>query len=255
MSLTDEGEQLLEECRDLLRGYDRVQTALAAGADGAGRVRISAAPGFARKWLLPVLSGLLEEHPEIKLDIRSSYALADIADEGIDLALRTGAMDGLPGLFSQRLLSSPWCVYAAPDYVARHGAPLHPSDLAQHRLLGFSANRNGRASPWQFRRFAGDEGGGQGSIVVNAPIVFDDGCAAYEMALAGCGLAWAPEWLATEDLQRGCVVEVLRSWRSDEQIVSIVRRDRRLTSRRLSIVLEALQEAAERWQSRRTLAV
>lgn len=49
---------------------------------GAGRVRISAAPGFARKWLLPVLARLLDEHPAITFDVLSSYALADLADDG-----------------------------------------------------------------------------------------------------------------------------------------------------------------------------
>ena len=72
LSLTDEGERLLEESRDLLRRYDRVQSVLSHGADEGrgGRVRISAPPGFARKWLLPVLAPLLERHPEIELDVR-----------------------------------------------------------------------------------------------------------------------------------------------------------------------------------------
>ena len=250
LSLTDEGEQLLEECRNLVRGYDRVQSMLSNMAEGGiGRVRISAPPGFARKWLLPVLGRLLEEHPAIELDIRSAYAVVDIAQDGVDLALRTGAMHGLPGLFSQRLLSFWWCVYASPEYLARHGEPLHPRDLHGHRLLGFRTSPTGRAGSWQFRhsRVSGD---GSLSIDVNAPIVFDDGSAAYDMAVAGHGLTWAPEWLASEDLKTGSVVEVLADWRSDEQIVSIVRRDRQLTPRRLRLVLEALQKAAKLWQVR-----
>ena len=253
LSLTDEGEQLLEECRDLVRGYDRVQSVLSNMAEGrAGRVRISAPPGFARKWLLPVLGQLLDKHREIEIDIRSAYAVVDLAEDGIDLALRTGAMDGLPGLSSQRLLSFHWCVYAAPAYLATYGEPLRPHDLDRHRLLGFSTGHTGRAGSWQFRTPHVDGDSGRFSIDVNGPMVFDDGSAAFDMAAAGHGLVWAPEWLASEDdLKNGTLVEVLAGWRSEQQIISIVRRDRRLTPRRLRLVIEALQAAAESWQLRR----
>ena len=197
LSLTGEGEKLLEGCQSLLRSYERVRSDLseAADGDGAGRVRIGAPPGFARKWLLPVLGRVLEEHPGIELDIRSSYAIADLADEGFDLALRTGAADGLQGLSSQPLLSSAWCVYAAPAYLERHGVPADPGGLADHRLLGFRSDPRARAAPWRFRKPGTVD---RLSLDVAAPIVFDDGCAAYDMAVAGHGLVWAPEWLASE---------------------------------------------------------
>ncbi len=254
LSLTNEGEQLLEDCREVLRGYERVQTALATAADGgkAGRVRISAPPGFARKWLLPVLAQLLEAHPEITFDVRSSYALIDLADEGIDLALRTGASVGLPGLVSQRLLSSPWCVCASPAYLARRGTPSSPGDLVAHRLLGFRSDHSGRAGAWRFRSLVAEEEGNELRLDIDTSVVFDDGCAAYDMAAAGHGLVWAPEWLASEDLRLGRMVEVLAAWRSGEQVVSIVRRDRRHTPRRLHVVIDALLNAAGAWHGRDT---
>ena len=252
LSLTGEGEQLLEGCRDVLRGYERVQSALTMEADHGrtGRVRISAPPGFARKWLLPVLAPLLDEHPEIIFDVRSSYALVDLADEGVDLAIRTGASAGLSGLISQRLLSSPWCVYATPAYLARRGTPSSPDDLRSHRSLGFSTGRSGQAGAWQFRSPIVGEETSEFRFDLDTQVVFDDGSAAYEMAAAGHGLVWAPEWLASDDLRLGRMVEVLAAWRSGEQIVSMVRRDRRHTPRRLRIVIDALRAAASTWPNR-----
>ena len=197
-----------------------------------------------------MLARLLNEHPEIAFDVRSSYATVDLADEGVDLALRTGASTGLPGLISQRLLSSPWCVYAAPSYLARHGTPSCPDDLAAHRLLGFRTDRSGRACVWRFRSVAEGTEDDEIHLDVNTPVVFDDGCAAYDMAVAGHGLVWAPEWLASEDLRLGRMVEVLRDWRSGEQVVSMVRRDRKHTPRRLHIVINALLNAASSWRDR-----
>ena len=259
LSLTDEGEQVLDDARDVLRGCERLGLALSQAADGgrAGRVRISAPPGFTRACLLPVLPRLLDAHPEIRVEIQASYNMVDLADEGVDLALRTGALAGLPGHVSQALFSSPWCAYATPGYLARRGTPSCPDDLAGHDLIGFRNSGDGRLVAWRFQDpAAGGEGGAvrhdaQARIVFDphARVVFDDGSAAYGMACNGYGIVWAPEWLALGDVRRGRVVEVLREWRSGGMLMSMVRRERRLTPRRVKVVIDFLGEAAKLWQA------
>ncbi len=139
LSLTEAGEMLLEEAREVLRGSDRVALVLSLAADGglAGRARISAPPGFTIACLLPALARLLHAHPEIRIEVSASYDLVDLADEGVDIALRAGPLLGLPGHVSTPLISSPWCAYATPGYVARRGEPLCPRDLKDHELIGF----------------------------------------------------------------------------------------------------------------------
>ena len=259
LSLTDEGEQVLDDARDVLRGCERLGLALSQAADGgrAGRVRISAPPGFTRACLLPVLPRLLDAHPEIHVELQASYDLVDLADEGVDLALRTGALAGLPGHVSQALFSSPWCAYATPGYLARRGAPSCPDDLAGHDLIGFRNSATGRVGAWRFQDpTASDEGGAvrhdaQARIVFDphARIVFDDGSTAYDMACSGYGIVWAPEWLALDDVRRGRVVEVLGKWRSGEMLMSVLRRERRLTPHRVRVVIDFLGEAAKFWQA------
>ena len=246
LSLTDAGEQVLEDARDVLRGCERLGLALSQAADGgrAGRVRISAPPGFTRACLLPVLPGLLAAHPEVCVEIQASYGLADLAAEGVDLALRTGALAGTPGHVGQKLLSSPWCAYAAPGYLARRGTPRCPDDLAGHALIGFRNGATGRVGAWRFQSPAG----GGVRHAPDARIVFDDGAAAYDMACHGYGIVWAPEWLAVGDLRVGRVVEVLREWRSGEMVLSILRRERRHTPRRVRVVIDYLVEAAALWR-------
>ncbi len=249
LSLTDEGEQVLDDARDVLRGCERLGLALSQAADSgrAGRVRISAPPGFTRACLLPVLPMLLDTHPEIRVEIQASYDLVDLANEGVDLALRTGQLAGTPGYISQVLLSSPWCAYATPGYLARRGAPSSPESLAAHDLVGFRNAATGRLGAWRFQSPAA---GGGVRHDPDARIVFDDGSAAYDMACSGYGIVWAPEWLAIGDVRRGRVVEVLREWRSSEMPMSIVRRDRRHTPQRIRAVIDFLCEAAKLWQAR-----
>ena len=83
----------------------------------------------------------------------------------------------------------------------------------------------------------------------HARIVFDDGSTAYDMACSGYGIVWAPEWLALDDVRRGRVVEVLGKWRSGEMLMSVVRRERRLTPHRVRVVIDFLGEAAKFWQA------
>lgn len=252
LSLTDEGEQVLDDARDVLRGWERLGLAFSQAADGgrAGRVRISAPPGFTRACLVPVLPRLLNSHPEIRVEIQASYNLADLADAGLDLALRTGSLAGLPGHVSQPLFSSPWCAYAAPDYLARRGTPSCPDELAGHDLIGFRNSGTGRVGAWRFQSPAVAGEGGAVRHEARASIVFDDGSAAYDMACNGYGIVWAPEWLALSDLRSGRVVEVLKTWRSSEMLMSIVRRERQLTPQRIRVVIDFLREAARLWQVR-----
>ena len=250
LSLTDEGEQLLDGARDVLSGADRFGFMLSQAADGgrAGRVRISAPPGFARACLLPVLPELLDAHPEIRIEVRASYNLVDLADEGVDLALRTGPLEGFPGHVSKLLLSSPWCAYTTPSYLARRGKPASPDDLRQHELISFRNSSDGRVSAWRFQHPVVDGESGLIRLEAHSRIVFNDGSAAYDMARNGYGIVWAPEWMALDDLRSGRVVEVLKTWRSSEMRMSVVRRERRLTPRRISVVTDFLHKSAKLWQ-------
>lgn len=251
VSLTHEGECLFDEARDMLHGVERFGLLLAEAADGgrSGRVRISAPAGFVRACLLPVLPELLDSHPEITLEVRSTYDLDDLAARGIDIALRTGALVGLPGHIARPLLSSPWCVYATPAYLSRKGTPALPGDLEGHDLISFRNTREGRVSAWRFQdpSVVGAEG-----IVryeADARIVFDDGASAYDMARSGHGFVRAPEWLALDDLREGRVIEVLREWRCGEMRLSLVRRERHLAPERIKVVADFLCEAAKLWRS------
>ena len=251
LSLTDEGEQLFDEAHDVLRGSERIGLLLSQAADGgrAGRVRISAPPGFTRACLVPVLPRLLDAHPEIQVEVHTSYDLVDLADEGVDLALRAGRLAGTPGHVSQALFASPWCAYATPGYLARRGTPSVPDDLVHHDLVGFRHGGNGRVGAWRFQDPA--IGGESGMVRYDAQprLIFDDGSAAYDTACHGCGIVWAPEWLALDDLRGGRVVEVLRAWRSSKVLMSVIRRERRLAPQRVKLVIDFLCEAAKIWQA------
>ena len=239
LSPTEAGEHLLGPARTALLSVSEAEARLTdlAGNAAAGRVRISAPTAFVRTCIIPLLPSFLAEHPDILLDLRATDATVDLAEGGIDLALRTGSLDGLPGHVRQTWFSFPWVACAAPDYLARRGVPCSPPDLAGHDLIGFRNTRTGLVEGWRLR--------GQPPPVWPWRLVLDDAEAAWRAALAGIGIAWAPRWLAAGALASGEATEVLQDWRGPPSVMSILRRDRKLMPRRVQTVAAFLRSRAE----------
>jgi DNA-binding transcriptional LysR family regulator len=146
LSLTPEGEALLEPARAVLAAALQFrETAGEASSDGgAGMVRISASVGFSRAVLAPLLAGFRVAHPDVQVDVRANNEFVNLADDGIDIALRSGPLEGIPGHVQQRWFSFPWIFCAAPAYLARRGKPESIEDLADHDLIGFRNLRTGQ---------------------------------------------------------------------------------------------------------------
>jgi len=172
---------------------------------GPGGFASSAPTAFVRACLAPVLPRLLAKHPEIRVDIRSSDSMTDLADEGVDLALRTGRIDGIPGHVSQTLMTFPWTACATPAYLAGREMPSSPADLADHELIGFRNSGTGRLEAWRFRSTVRGSEDATARHEPDARMIFDDALTAWDMARNSHGIAWAPAWLALDDLRRGRV--------------------------------------------------
>jgi DNA-binding transcriptional LysR family regulator len=246
LSLTDEGERLLIQGRPLLYEMEQVEASLLElGSHGAtGRVRISAPTSFARSCLMPQLPAFLRKHPGINIDIYFGDEMGDLAALGIDLAIRSGEFDGLPGHVSRELFKFPWIACATPEYLAAHGTPATPADLIGHQQIGFRNKRTGQIDAW---RFVSPENGQEVRHQPRPNHVFDEGGAAWSMVRAGFGIGWAPAWLGLQDLRDGNVMEVLNDWRAPESSLSAVRLERRLTPLRTQLFIEFLLGMSSDW--------
>ena len=242
MSLTREGEALLGPARDAVHAAQAFEDAVAHAADGgdAGVVRLTGAVGLVRHVVVPLLGELARLHPDIRLDVRATNEIVDLADGGIDLALRSGSLAGVPGHLHQSWFSCPWVICAAPSYLARRPAPRAVAQLDGHDLIGFRNQRTGRIEPWPHRT----PGGVSGRHDVKPRFAFDDGDAVWGAMLTGAGIACAPLYLAAAALRNGSAVELLSDWRDAEVSVAMLRRNRRLTPGRLTTVMTFLSAMA-----------
>jgi DNA-binding transcriptional LysR family regulator len=243
MSLTEDGEALLEPAREAVRAAQAFEDAAAHACDGgdAGVVRLTGAVGFVRHVVAPLMGDFVRLHPDIRLDVRATNEIVDLADGGIDLALRSGSLSGVPGHLHQTWFSFPWVICAAPSYLDRRPRPTTVAELDGHDVLGFRNHRTGRVQPWPRRTPTGDAGG---SYEPKARLAFDDGDAVWGAMLAGAGIACAPLWLAATSLRNGTAVELLAQWRDADVSVAMLRRDRRLTPGRLTALMAFLSARA-----------
>jgi DNA-binding transcriptional LysR family regulator len=241
-SLTPEGEALLEPAKAVLAaavGFRDIAGEASAGS-AAGVVRISVAVGLSRAVLAPLLGGFRQEHPDIHIDVRATNEIVSLADDGVDVALRSGSLERVPGHVQQRWLAFPWVFCAAPGYLDRKGVPEAIEDLRSHDLIGFRNLRTGQVQGWPYR--AAD--GSSARLAPAVGLVFDDGDSGWQAALAGAGIACAPLYLAAQALRDGRAVEVLRPFRDEPVELSIVRRERRLTPPRVTALVQYLLQHA-----------
>lgn len=245
LSLTEDGEALLEAARQVVHAAQNFRNAATAAASGAdkGIVRVSAPVAFVRHVLAPLVADFAMIHPEVRLDVRANNEIIDLAEEGIDLALRSGSLAGVPGHVQQRWFSFPWVICAAPGYLEHRPRPQTPDELDGHDVIGFRNRRTGQVQSWPIKTPSESTGK---QFPLDVRYAFDDGDAAWYAMLAGAGIACAPLWLAASALRSGQAIELLKEWRGKDTSISMLRRERKLTPGRLSALMTYLRERAPR---------
>ena len=248
ISLTPDGEKLIEGARHLLREAEQLQGMLdrTGGGAAAGRVRLSAPGPFIRACLSPQLPALLRAHPRIELDLKVDDAQLDLAAEGVDIAVRIGSSDGQPGLVTRKLMTFPWILCAGPHYLEVMGGPSSPAELHDHHQIGFRDAGSGQLMTWQFS----DPNGVGDNVIRHVPrnrLVVEDMTTIWAMVACGLGLAWLPAWCGLDDLRTGAVVELLPEWRAPPTAIHAALLDRRLIPQRTRGVLDSLVDAAGSW--------
>jgi len=200
-SLTEFGRAYYERCRAVLAEAEAAD-ALAADqlSEPRGTLRVALPVHFGRRCAAPVLLELARRHPALALDLSFSDRVADLAEEGWDLAIRTGELEDRAGLIARRVARQRMVVCAAPAYLDRHGRPERIEDLARHEAVVY--RRSGRVRPWLFPR----DGGPPEEIVPPSRLRLDDLDAIVDAVAAGAGLAWLPSWLVRDRVRAGALV-------------------------------------------------
>lgn len=200
--LTPEGEVFLEHAGpaldQLYAGLDQVAQAREAPR---GPVRVSIAEVLGAR-VVDGLPRLLARYPGLQLDLSVTDREVRVVDEGFDVVVRIGELVD-SSLIGRRLRTSRWITAASPAYLARHGTPTRPEDLADHACLRFS-RPSGGVTPWRFRVRDRIE-------IVRVPerLRMDSGPLLVDAACAGLGVVQAFDFMVSDALGSGSLVEIL----------------------------------------------
>lgn len=203
-NLTDFGRTYYERCRVVLAEAEAAD-ALAADhlSEPRGTLRVTMPVHFGRRCVSPILLELARQYPTLELELSFSDRFADLAEDGYDLAIRTGYLENKTGVVARRVARQRMIVCASPSYLERHGRPEQLEDLAHHQAIVY--RRLGPVPPWLFPR----DGQPPVEITPKSRLRLDDLDAIADTATAGMGLAWLPFWLVRERIQAGALVPLL----------------------------------------------
>ena len=206
VSITAEGQLFYGKAREGLLLLDEgAELARATRSEPRGTLRITAPLDLGQEWLPPLLVAFAEQHPQIRIELLIGDQRLDLASHQIDIALR--ATDGgLPDMgYSARSLTQltmGW--YAAPAYLARTGIPTRPEDLPQHALV-LMAGPHGCSITLE-------QGAQQERLTLWPRLQTQDYASVLRLTLAGGGIGYFPQLVASGSLQRGLLQPVLTDW-------------------------------------------
>ncbi|HTN83451.1 MAG TPA: LysR family transcriptional regulator [Sorangium sp.] len=237
LSLTDEGRVFYDRGLQILAAVDDAEASV-AGRSGTprGLLRLTVPDAFGRLVVLPLLRRYLEAWPDIQVEVSFTDRLADIVEEGFDLAVRIGEAPPDTRLVSRVVARYRAMLCASPSYIAERGEPLSLDALAGHDCLIFSS-RNRRQS-W---RFVGADGAwvkAQG----RSRLRLDSGEALRDAAVAGLGIAFLPDFLVAEDLAAGRLQQVLPDLAAEEVKIVTIYPTRRLLEPRVRRFIDLMVE-------------
>ncbi|MDB5989672.1 MAG: LysR family transcriptional regulator [Herbaspirillum sp.] len=212
--LTEVGADYLGRIEPILAALEEADHVARGTGELRGILRIGVTTCFAVRDVIPRLPAFIEQHPALRIEFSMGDRLQDLVAEGVDVALRFGALADSAATAKKIGLSSR-LLAASPEYLKRVGTPKIPADLAAHSLIVGPAGAS--SAGWSFLRDNKTT-----SIHVEGRLIFDVNEAATAAAVAGLGIVSTGTWGCRPELESGALVQILKEWTMDPVEVNAV---------------------------------
>jgi DNA-binding transcriptional LysR family regulator len=234
ISLTHEGELYLTQARRILGEIDAMEQ-MVAGALAApkGLLRVNATLGFGRSHVAPLISRFVKAHPLVQVQLQLSADPPPPAGDSFDVCVRFGEPPDAR-VIARRLAPNRRLLCATPAYLARHGTPKVPGDLARHNCIGI---RQGEQAYGLWRLTAGKR---TQAVRVRGNLSTSDGEIAVNWALDGHGILLRAEWDIARYLRSGRLVTVLDQYHTPPADIYAVYPQRHQVSARVQAFVDFL---------------
>lgn len=233
VQLTDAGRLYFEEASRALGALEQAQATLSQlDSRPQGAVRITAPADLGSQVLAPIAARFVRRTPGITLEFLLTARLVNLVEEGVDLAVRAGALRD-SSLISRRVNGLDAWLFASPAYLDARGSPASLEDLASHDCVLFRPRR-GQAE-WTLMGPAGET-----RVTVKGPVAGDDFGFLREAVLAGAGIGLLPAVHCEQEVSRGRLVRLLSAYTGPSAPLHVVWPPSRHVPKRVMVVREWL---------------
>jgi LysR family transcriptional regulator for bpeEF and oprC len=237
VSVTADGAAYYERCLRILSDVREAEESLSrTRLSPSGRLRVDAPTGLASDVIVPALPQFFELYPDIQLELGCSDRPVDLVEEGVDCAIRGGAL-GDSSLIARRVGILHFTTGASPAYLARYGRPAHPNDLLRHRCVNYFSARTGKIFDWDFTRE-----GERVQVALPGSIALNDSNAYIAAGVAGLGIVQLATFMMEPMINDGRFEVILGDWVSDPLPVHVVYPQNRHLSAKVRVFVEWVAE-------------
>lgn len=240
VSPTLDGAAFYERCLRLITEVEETESLFRRATTPSGKLRIDVPGRIGRLILAPALPTFLDLYPEIDIELGVTDRTVDLIEDRIDCALRVGVLE-ISGLIARPLGELPLINVASPGYLARHGTPRTPDDLAGHWPVNYASPSSGRVEDWEWM-----ENGEARAVRLRGRVTVNSAEAYIACCLAGLGLIQIPAYDVKAHIEAGELVEVMPDHRAPPMPLTLLYPHRQHLSRRLQVFTDWLSELLAR---------
>jgi len=215
LELTPVGRSYVTSAKAILEQLNEAERA-AAGEymEPRGDLTVTAPIMFGRMHVLPTVAGFLSAFPDVAVELVLTDRITHFVDDQVDVALRIGALPD-SGLIATRLGTVRRLICASPDYLATHGAPATPDDLARHSVVSFRTVSS--ATTWTF-----EADGAEIAATFRSRLSVNTIDAAIDAGLCGFGLIRANSYQVVNHVRGDRLAVVLEAFEPSPLPVHLV---------------------------------
>ncbi|WP_175645580.1 LysR family transcriptional regulator [Pseudomonas sp. KK4] len=215
LSLTEAGASYVAACRRILEDIGEAERAATGEyATPKGELVVTAPVVFGRLHLVPVVAEFLAHYPEIEINLMLTDRVVHLMEEHCDVAVRIGALPD-SSLMAVKVGAVRRVVCASPDYLAAHGTPATPADLAEHQCITVQVLAS--VGAWVF-----ETGKSQVSVPVHSRLTINTVEAAIDAAMLGAGVIRVLSYQVADALNKDALRVVLEPFESSALPISLV---------------------------------
>jgi DNA-binding transcriptional LysR family regulator len=212
LTLTAEGGLFLARCRRILAEIEDAENEVGRSRERPrGKLRLHVGVGFGTHQLVPALPRFLERYPEVQVELIVEDRTLDLEKEGIDIAVRPEPPSDTM-LVARELCEFERVICASPKYLARHGEPRSPDDLAKHHCITITG------TPVALARWPFETPSGRQAIEVAPGVSANNAECVLQLALLGLGIVRLNEFIVGEEFRKGTLVPVLADYHCTEPL-------------------------------------